>query len=55
MTSSNVTASNEGESDIDDKEDVEDSESSQSTPASSQWVYTPPPIKAKDPTRKKAL
>ena len=31
FTSSNVTASNEDESNIDDREDVEDSESSQST------------------------
>ena len=46
-TSSNVTDSDEDESDIDEKEDVEDSESLQSPPASSQLVYTPPPITAK--------
>ena len=40
----NVTASEEDESDFDDREDVEDSKTSQSTPASSQWVYSPPPI-----------
>ena len=34
-TTSNVTASNEDESNIDDREDVVDSESSQSTSASS--------------------
>ena len=43
----NVTAFDEDESDIDDREDVEDSESSQSTLASSQWVYSPPPIRGK--------
>ena len=43
----NVTAFNEDESNIDDREDVEDSESSQSTPASSQQVYSPPPIRGK--------
>ena len=44
-TSLNVTASDEDGSNIDDREDVEDSESSQSTPASSQQVYSTPPIK----------
>ena len=47
MISLNVTASNEDESDIDDREDVVDSESLQSTPASSQHVYSPPSIKGK--------
>ena len=43
----NVTAFDEDQSNIDDREDVEDSESSQSTPASFQWVYSPPPIRGK--------
>ena len=47
MTSSNGTVFDEDESDIDDREDVEDSGSSQSTPASFQWVYSPPPISRK--------
>ena len=38
-TSSNVTASDENESNIDDREDVKDSEYLQSTPASSQYRY----------------
>ena len=46
-TSSNVAASNEDESDIDDSKDVVESESSQPTPASSQHVYSPPPIRGK--------
>ena len=53
MTSLNVTASNEDESDIDDREDVVDSESSQSTPTSSQHVYSPPPIRGKIQPRKR--
>ena len=46
-TNSNVTASDEDESDIDDREDVKDNESLQSTQESSQWVYSPPPIRVK--------
>ena len=39
--------SDEDESNIDDRQDVKDTESSQSTQASSQGVYSPPPIRAK--------
>ena len=46
-TSLTVMAFDEDESNIDDKEDVEDSGFSQSTPASSQWVYSPLPIRGK--------
>ena len=49
----NVTASNEDESDIDDREGVEDSESLQSTPASSQGEYSLPPVNVKIQTGKR--
>ena len=52
-TSLNVTASNEDDNNIDDREDVVDSESSQSIPASSQHVYSPPPIRGKIQTRQR--
>ena len=52
-TSSNVTTFDEDKSDIDDREDVEDSGSSQFTPASSQWLYSPPPITGKIQPRKR--
>ena len=42
-----MLAFDEDDSNIDDREDVEDSGSSQSTPASSQQVYSPPPIRGK--------